>query len=110
MTRRASVGPVADAASSAGLQAEWVRRGVGTVHVTDVDSFSGKPEWPRVWNRGPAEPKGAPAFLVLVAFEVRTTNEANGSTRRTSARDATTLALSLTLVEHPLRAGPGACA
>jgi hypothetical protein len=75
--------------------------------MANVDSLAGKPEWPRAWNGGPAEPKGAPAFSV--AFDVRTSNEANGSTqrwakvqRRASARDATTLALSLALVEHPL--------
>jgi len=68
--------------------------------------------WPRVWCGGPAEPLGAPGFSV--AFELRTANEANGTTqrwakvrRRQDARDTTVEAVSVALVDQAMPpAGP----
>jgi len=58
--------------------------------------------WPRCACGGPAAPVGPPSFFA--AFDVATSNEANGTTqrwakvhRRVKAREATTEALSLAL-------------
>lgn len=71
------------------------------------------PPWPRCTCGGPALPHGAPAFLVN--FAVETANEANSSGaqrwqkihRRERAREATTTALALALMQQQLPAqGP----